>query len=257
MIKAGALDAVSGVRHGFFTRQGGVSNGIYASLNGGLGSRDDARAVAENRRRAVARLGLGDAPLCTVHQCHGADCITVEAPWKRQAAPRADAMATDRPGVVLGVLSADCAPVIFADREARVIAIAHAGWKGALGGVIEAAVDAMTGLGAQRGNIAAAIGPSIGPQSYEVGAEFQAEFMAADAANDGYFSPASRAGHHLFDLAGYAAGRLQALGLGVVENLASDTYADAQRFFSYRRACHNGEGDYGRLLSLVALGRGT
>ncbi len=254
MIRARGLDSLCGVRHGFFTRQNGVSRGLYASLNGGYGSADDEFAVAENRKRAVARLGLGDAPLCTAYQCHGADCVTVAAPWPQGAAPRADAMVTGRRGVVLGVLTADCAPVIFADREAGVIGIAHAGWKSALGGVIEAVVQAMTGLGAAQPNIAAAIGPCIGWGSYEVGAEFRAAFLADDRANEGYFIAAPRAGHHLFDLAGYSAGRLQALGLGAVETLALDTYADEQRFFSYRRSCHNGEGDYGRLLSLVGLG---
>lgn len=253
MIRAKALDAVCGLRHGFFTRKGGVSQGVYASLNTGFGSGDDEAAVAENRGRALARLGLGDAPLCTAYQCHGADCITVTEPWPKQAAPKADAMVTERPGIVLGILTADCAPVIFADRDARVIGVAHAGWKGVLGGVMEAAVEAMVGLGAARPNIAAAIGPCIGGKSYEVGAGFRAAFMAADQANDEYFNPASRADHHMFDLAAYAANRLQALGLCAVENLALDTYADEQRFFSYRRSCHNGEGDYGRLLSMVAL----
>lgn len=254
MIRAKGLDGVRGVRHGFFTRQNGVSRGLYASLNGGYGSADDASAVAENRKRAVARLGLGAAPLCTAYQCHGVECVTVAAPWPQGEAPRADAMVTDRHGVVLGVLSADCAPVILADREAGVIGVAHAGWKSALGGVIEAVVQAMTGLGAARPSIAAAIGPCIGRGSYEVGAEFRSAFLAAERANERYFIAAPRAGHHLFDLAGYAAGRLQALGLGAVETLAHDTYADEQRFFSYRRSCHNGEGDYGRLLSLVGLG---
>ncbi len=253
MIRAPALDAVSGLRHGFLTRRGGVSRGVYASLNTGFGSADDARAVAENRGRALARLGLGEAPLCTAYQCHGADCVTVIEPWPKQAAPKADAMVTNRPGIVLGVLTADCAPVILADRDARVIGVAHAGWRGALGGVMEAAVEAMVGLGAARPNIAAAIGPCIGAESYEVGAEFRAAFMADSAANERYFKPASRSAHHFFDLAAYAAGRLAALGLAAVENLALDTYADERRFFSCRRSCHNGEGDYGRLLSLAAL----
>ena len=253
MIKAPALDALSGVRHGFFTRRGGVSQGLYDSLNGGYGSNDDEIAVTENRRRAVAQLGLGDAPLCTVYQCHGADCVTVAGPWSRHETPKADAMVTDRCGVVLGVLTADCVPVIFADHEAGVIGVAHAGWKGALGGVVEAAVEAMIGLGATRLNIVAVTGPSIGPDSYEVGAEFHAEFIAADPDNDDFFIAASRAGHYLFDLACYVSDRLDELDIGRVELLPHDTYADEQRFFSYRRSCHNGEYDYGRLLSLVAL----
>jgi len=255
MIKASALGDLSGVRHGFFTRQGGASRGIYDSLNCGYGSGDDEPVVTENRRRTVAQLDLGDVPLCTTYQCHSADCLTVTEPWPHQAAPKADAMVTNQPGVVLGVLTADCVPVILADPEASVIGAAHAGWKGALGGVVEAVVDAMTGLGARRGNITAAIGPCIGHKSYEVGAEFRAEFLAADRANGRYFISASRAGHHMFDIAGYVADRLKGLGLGTVEDLALDTYAEELRFFSYRRACHNGESDYGRLLSLVALER--
>lgn len=253
MIKAPALDALSGVRHGFFTRRGGVSRGLYDSLNGGFGSNDDEIAVTENRRRAVDRLGLGDAPLCTVYQCHGVDCVTVTAPWLRHQTPRADAMVTNRRGVVLGVLTADCVPVILADHDARVIGVAHAGWKGALGGVVEAAVEAMIGLGATPLDIVAVTGPSIGPKSYEVGAEFRAEFIAADPHNDDFFITASRAGHYLFDLAGYVIGRLDKLDIGIVQTLPHDTYADERRFFSYRRCRHKGEQDYGRLLSMVAL----
>ena len=197
--------------------------------------------------------GLAGGALVTAYQCHSARCVTVTEPWTPGDAPKADAMVTDRRGIVLGVLTADCVPVIFADPDASVIAVAHAGWKGALGGVVEAAVDAMTGLGAVPGNIAAAIGPCIGQGSYEVGAEFRAEYIAADQANEAYFIAASRAGHHMFNIAGYVAGRLERLGLGAVEALALDTYADERRFFSYRRACHNGESNYGRLLSLVAL----
>lgn len=243
-----------GMSHGFLTRQGGVSQGLYASLNCGYGSGDDAAAVTENRLRAVARLGLGDAPLCTVYQCHGIDCVTVTEPWPPDAAPKADAMVTDRPGIVLGVLTADCVPVIFADREAGVIGVAHAGWKGALGGVVEAAVEAMIALGATPLNIVAVTGPSIGPKSYEVGAEFRDEYIAADRDNDFYFISAHRAGHYLFDLASYVSGRLDDLEIGIVELLPQDTYADGDRFFSYRRSCHNGDDDYGRLLSLVSLG---
>ena len=253
MIKAPELDALSGVRHGFFTRRGGVSQGIYDSLNGGYGSDDDEVAVTENRRRAVAQLGLGKAPLCTVYQCHGVDCVTVAAPWSRHETPKADALVTNRRGVVLGVLTADCVPVIFADHDAGVIGVAHAGWKGALGGVVEASVEAMIALGARPLDIVAVTGPSIGPDSYEVGAEFRAEFIAADQANDENFIAAPRAGHYLFDLAGYVSGRLEELDIGNVHVLSHDTYADEQRFFSYRRACHNGESDYGRLLSLAAL----
>lgn len=243
-----------GVPHGFLTRRGGVSEGLYGSLNCGFGSGDDTAAVTENRRRAVARIGLVTAPLCTTYQCHSADCVIVTDPWAPDDAPKADSMVTDRRGIVLGILTADCAPLIFADPEAGVIGVAHAGWKGALGGVVPAAVEAMVGLGAKRSNIAVAIGPCIGWDSYEVGAEFRAEFIAADERNDDFFRTAARADHYRFDLAGYVAAGLEALGLGAVEKLNTDTYADGERFFSYRRACHNGEADYGRLISLVSLG---
>ncbi len=253
MLRAEPLAALPGVAHAFFTRAGGVSEGIFASLNCGFGSRDDPAHVAENRRRATARLDLPADTLCTPYQCHGNDCVTVTAPWRPGAAPRADAMVTDRPGVALGVLTADCAPVLLAGRRARVVGVVHAGWRGALAGVVEAAVEAMAALGARPGDTVAAIGPCIGPQSYEVGPEFHAAFHAADPANAGRFTPAARPKHHLFDLPGYIAGRLAALGLAEVVSLAHDTCADAERFFSYRRARHAGEDDHGRLLSAVAL----
>ena len=251
MIEAPGLNASPGVRHGFFTREGGVSEGDYASLNCGFGSGDERENVTENRARAMARLGLDD--LCTTYQRHGADCVTVTAPWTRDRQPRADAMVTDRPGLALGVLTADCAPVLFADPIARVVGAAHAGWRGALSGVLEAAVEAMAALGAEPGNIVAALGPCIGPDSYEVGPEFHAAFVAAGPANAAYFAPAKRKGHRMFDLPGYVAGRLEALGLASVATLAHDTHADAKRFFSYRRATLTGERDHGRLLSAIAL----
>lgn len=248
MIEAAAL---KGVRHGFFTRRGGVSRGLFASRNCGFGSGDEAALVAENRARAVTDLKT-DA-LVTTYQCHSARCVTVTEPWAPGDAPQADAMASDRPGIALGILTADCAPVLFADQRARVVGVAHAGWRGALDGVVEAAFDAMAALGATAGETVAAVGPCIGQASYEVGPEFRDAFVAADAGNAGFFVRSTRPDHHRFDLAGYVAARLSAMGLASVEVLGLDTYGDEARFFSYRRACHAGEDDYGRLISLVTL----
>ena len=248
-----ALEAAAGLRHGFFTRAGGVSDGAHASLNCGFGADDAPARVTENRRRALAALGLDRATLCTAYQCHGNRCVVVEAPWPREDAPKADAIATRRAGIALGILTADCAPVLFSDAEAGVIGAAHAGWRGALDGILEATVAAMTGLGAEPARIIAALGPCIGVRSYEVGPEFRARFVAAAPANAALFAPAPRAGHFLFDLAGYVLGRLDRLGLGRVAHVAADTCADEARFFSYRRVCLRGERAYGRLLSTIAI----
>lgn len=253
MLKARALAALPGIRHGFFTREGGISEGPFASLNCGFGSNDEAGHVAENRRRATMRLGLTGDALCTAYQCHSNRCVTVASPWQRDDAPRADAMVTDRRGIALGILTADCAPVIFADARAGIIGAAHAGWRGALDGVLDATVAAMAQMGAEPEATVAAVGPCIGPDSYEVGGEFLAAFCDADNANVVHFAPAERAGHHMFDLPGYVARRLAALGLGGIDLLAHDTCANAARFFSYRRACREGENDYGRLLTAIAL----
>ncbi|MFQ5959475.1 MAG: peptidoglycan editing factor PgeF [Alphaproteobacteria bacterium] len=253
ILHAEPLRAAGAVRHGFFTREGGVSEGPFASLNCGLGSGDDPQRVAGNRARAMARLDLDGEALITAYQCHSADCVTVTEPWERGAAPKADAMVSHRPGVALGILTADCAPVLFADASAGVIGAAHAGWRGALGGVLEATVAAMAALGAARERTVAALGPCIGPQCYEVGPEFFAAFRDADAANAALFTASARDGHYMFDLPGYVMRRLSGLGLAGVALLAHDTCADAERFFSYRRACHAGERDYGRLLSAIAL----
>ena len=255
MLTAGALDGIAGVRHGFFTRAGGVSEGLYGSLNCGFGSGDDPGHVAENRARAMTRLELAGEALCTAYQHHSNDCLTVEAPWPRGEAPRADAMVTTRPGIALGILTADCTPVLFADREAGVIGAAHAGWRGALGGVLDATIVAMAALGARAASTVAAVGPCIGPASYEVGPEFHDAFLAADAANVTCFTASARDGFFLFDLPGYVAGRLAALGVGRIASLDLDTRADESRFFSYRRACLAGEKDYGRLLSAIAMER--
>ncbi|HYU12677.1 MAG TPA: peptidoglycan editing factor PgeF [Stellaceae bacterium] len=249
----GALDGDPRVRHAFFTRHGGVSGGAFASLNCGFGSRDNPTDVARNRAIAAARLGLAPERLVSCHQIHGTDIVTVERPWQRTANPRADGMVTVVPGIALGILAADCAPVLFADPEAGVVGAAHGGWRGALAGVAEAAVAAMTGLGARTERIRAGIGPCIGQPSYEVGPEFAARFAAEDPESPAFFAPATRPGHFLFDLPGYIAARLGRLGLAAVERTPHDTAAEEELFFSYRRACLRGEVDYGRGLAAIAL----
>ena len=240
--------ALAGIPHGFLDRRGGISTGVIAGLNVGFGADDDPVAVAENRRRAGAAI-LPGAPLVAVHQIHSADCVTVEEPWDDAHRPTADALVTKRPGTVLGIVTADCAPVLYADVEAGVIGAAHAGWRGAHGGVIEATVAAMEALGAERGRIAAAIGPAIAQASYEVGEDFRVGFTQAD---DRFFA-AGRPGHFQFDLEGYVAARLVGAGVGRVEPLSLDTYSDPARFYSYRRSTHLGEPNYGRQFSLIGL----
>jgi len=252
-IKLDALDADPRIRHAFFTRQGGVSGGPFASLNCGFGSRDNPADVERNRTIAAAQLDLASDRLVNCHQIHGTDIITVERPWPRTANPRADGMVTAVPGIALGVLAADCAPVLFADPDAAVVGAAHGGWRGALAGVAEATVAAMTGLGARAERIRAGIGPCIGQASYEVGPEFAARFAAEDPASPGFFAPAARPGHFLFDLPGYIAARLGRLGLAAVERTPHDTAAEEELFFSYRRACLRGETDYGRGLAAIVL----
>ena len=241
------------VRHAFFTREGGVSDGIYASLNTGFGSNDDTEAVTENRRRIAAHFDLPGEALNTVYQVHGRNVVRVEGPWLDGTPPQADAMVTDCSGVVLGILAADCAPVLFADPDAGVVAAAHAGWKGALEGVLEATVTAMEALGASRGSIAACVGPTIGQRSYEVGPEFPEPFLADDPVNKVFFRLSERDGHFMFDLPGYAVRALKRLEIGLVENLGRDTCAEDEHFFSYRRATKRGEPDYGRCLSAIAI----
>jgi hypothetical protein len=257
MITLSALDADPGghraIRHFFFTRQGGVSDGLFASLNCGFGSRDDPAKVEQNRAIAAAQLGLAAERLVTCHQVHGTATITVERPWRREANPRADGMVSAVPGIALGVLAADCAPVLFADPEARIIGAAHGGWRGTLAGIMEATVASMTGLGAVPARIRAGIGPCIAQPSYEVGPEFRTNFAAADPGSGGFFMPAPRAGHFLFDLGGYIAHRLARLGLAQIERAPHDTAAEEALFFSYRRACLRGEPDYGRGLAAIAL----
>lgn len=242
---------LEGVPHGFLGRRGGVSTGVCAGLNVGLGSDDDRDAIRTNRRLAVDAVAPG-ARLVTVHQVHSPTVIAVTEPFPDDARPRADAMVTDRPGLALGILTADCTPILFADREAGVIGAAHSGWKGAIGGVAEATVAAMERLGGERGRIVAAVGPTIARKSYEVDEGFFRRFLEADPENERFFS-GGRAGHHQFDLEAYVVFRLAAAGLRQIEALGLDTYSDADRFFSYRRATHRGEADYGRQISLIAL----
>jgi YfiH family protein len=246
--------SIAGVAHGFLGQRGGVSVGATAGLNVGLGSADDPAAVTENRRRAAAAVAPG-ATLTTLYQVHSFDVVTVATPWVDADRPQADAMVTDRPGVLLGILTADCAPVLFADVAAGVVGAAHAGWKGAIGGVTDATVTAMERLGARRERIVAAIGPCIARASYEVDDGFLRIFAQADPANERFFA-AGRAGHHQFDLEAYVAHRLAAAGLMRIEALGLDTYADADRFFSFRRATHRGEADYGRQISLIGVEEG-
>ncbi len=241
------------IRHGFFTREGGVSSGIYASLNCGLGSDDDKGAVSENRNRIAADMGVSAAQLLTVHQIHSAKVQIVTDVWTPATAPQADAMVTTRSGIALGVLAADCTPVLFADKNARVIGAAHAGWKGAFTGVLEATIDAMVELGATRDNITAAVGPCISRDAYEVGPEFRARFLDADTANDKWFIPSALDGHFMFDLTAFVAACLGAARIGTVERLNLCTYADEQKFFSYRRTTHRGEPDYGRQMSAIVF----
>lgn len=250
VIHASTLGAVP---HGFLGRRGGVSEGVLAGLNVGTGSSDDREAIAENRRRAVAAV-LPRAELATVHQVHSAEAVYVAAPWPQQERPRADAMVTDRSGLLLGILTADCAPVLLADAEAGIVGAAHAGWRGALAGVTDSAIAAMESIGARRDRIAAAIGPCIALPSYEVDEAFRERFVEADAANDRFFMTAAADTLH-FDLPAYVRHRLVAAGVNEVETIHLDTYSNPDRFFSYRRSTHAGEPDYGRQVSLVGLRR--
>lgn len=238
------------VPHGFLGRTGGVSDGIFASLNVGLGSSDTPAAVHENRARALASIAA--SALVTLHQVHSADVVTVTGPIPVDARPQADAMVTAIPGLALGILTADCAPVLFADTNAGVIGAAHAGWKGAISGVLGNTVAAMEALGADRSRIVAVVGPCIARRSYEVDAGFHRRFIEADPDYAAFFTP-GREGHHQFDLEGFAASRLAAAGLRTVVALGEDTYSQSARYFSYRRTTHAGEPDYGRQLSLIAL----
>jgi YfiH family protein len=253
MIEAASLSTLPGIRHAYFTRDGGVSDGIYASLNGGVGSEDAPANVADNRARMAAALGVAPERFITAYQIHSPEVVTVEQPWPPDARPRADAIVTRVPALAIGVSTADCGPVLFADAGAGVIGAAHAGWRGAFTGVLEATIAAMERCGASRGNIVAGLGPMIRQDNYEVGPEFVARFEAAGDSNAAYFKPAARDGHAMFDLPGYIAARLAAAGIGRIEDVGCCTYADAHRFYSYRRSVHRGEADYGRHINAIAL----
>ncbi|MBI1251697.1 MAG: peptidoglycan editing factor PgeF [Alphaproteobacteria bacterium] len=249
--KSAALAAMSGVRHGFFGREGGVSKGLYASLNAGAGSNDDPAAVAENRARIAAALQAAPEALISVHQVHSATAVRVDAPWSSER-PKADAMVTATPGLALAILTADCAPVLLADAQAQIIGAAHAGWKGALSGVLEATIDAMQAAGAETQRITAAIGPCIRQPSYEVGSEFEELFMAADPGAAPFFR-AGRWDRRQFDLPGYCVQRLTRAGVTRIDSLALDTYSDPVAFFSHRRSVHEKAGDYGRNCAAIML----
>lgn len=253
MIVLDSLGRLPEIRHGFFSRIGGVSGGIYAAKNCGFGSGDNPDNVARNRARSIAEMADGAAALLTAYQVHSARVKIVDTPWQPEDSPKVDAIVTDRPNIALGVLSADCAPVLFGDPEAAVIGAAHAGWKGAIGGVLPATVDAMVSLGADRRRIVAAIGPCIAQKSYEVGPEFRERFLDADPANDRFFVAGERPDHPLFDLKGFIGARLGLLGLAAIDVDGHDTVSEEELFFSYRRATLRGEEDYGRHLSAIMI----
>jgi len=251
MIEASGLAAIDGIKHGFFTREGGVSDGIYGSLNAGYGSGDDTEKVAENRARIAGKLGVYSEKLLTVHQWHSADAVVADEPWDVRKPPEADAIVSDKPGIAVAVLTADCTPVLFSSIDGKVVGAAHAGWKGAFAGVLAATVAQMKQLGAS--DIHAAIGPTISQANYEVGPEYQAQFVDRDPALERFFIPSQKPSHFMFDLPGFVRSNLAGLGLASIEDTALCTYADEQRFFSYRRTVHRGEADYGRQLSAICI----
>jgi len=244
--------SLPGIRHGFFTREGGVSDGVYRSLNCGLGSDDDRGRVLENRAQVARAIGVEPDRLASPYQVHGTLAVSVTEVWEPGKGPKADALVTNVPGIGLGVGSADCGPTLFADPEARVIGASHSGWRGALAGILESTIEAMETLGARRERIVATLGPTISQPNYEVGADLIDRFLEADPANDRFFVPASREGHALFDLPGFVVSRLERAGVNAA-SLGLCTYADEARFYSYRRGTHRGEPDYGRLLSAIAI----
>ena len=252
MFCASTLESCDGIRHGFFTRQGGVSKGVYGSLNCGLGSRDDAESVQQNRALVAETLGVPPDRLLTLYQVHSATAVIVETPWEGAAA-EADALVTRTPGLAIGALTADCAPVLFCDPEAHVIAAAHAGWRGALSGIVEATIASMQELGASPERVVAVIGPSISQRAYEVGSDYVDRFMAEEPASSSFFMTDDSSGEPHFDLSGYVAERLARAGVGTVSDLGLCTYCDETRLFSYRRSQHHGEEDYGRQISAIVL----
>ncbi|WP_119269818.1 peptidoglycan editing factor PgeF [Taklimakanibacter deserti] len=255
MIEASQLTSAKSLRHGFFTRQGGHSSGLFASLNCGFGSGDDKQAVARNRAAAGERLGVANDKLLTVWQWHSPDVIVAETPWNVLKPPKGDAIVTTSPGLAIAVLTADCAPILFADAEAGVIGAAHAGWKGALAGVSDATIAVMEEKGARRERITAVIGPTISRDAYEVGPDFATQFIAEARDNADFFTPSPRARHHMFDLPAYLKRRLTRQGVGEVVDMGLCTYVDEDRFYSFRRATHRNEKDYGRQISAIVLSR--
>ncbi len=247
------LSAIPGLRHAFFTREGGVSDGIYASLNGGIGSKDAPANVAENRRRMAEQIGVTSEHFLSVHQTHSPDVVVAQGPWQGPSRPLADAIVTRSEGLAIGATAADCGPILLVDPNARVIGAAHAGWKGALTGILESTVDAMEKLGAERSGIVAAIGPLIRQHSYEVGGEFVERFIQADAEHALFFIPSAREQHSMY-LAGFIRMRLENAGVLMIDDTGIDTYSD-ERFFSYRRSVHRKEPDYGRHVHAIALER--
>lgn len=254
LIEAKSLRKLDGIRHGFFTREGGVSDGIYASLNCGIGSSDVAENVAENRRRAAEQLGSPDH-LVTPYQFHSAEVTVAEEPWSRENAPRADAIVTNRPGLAIGVSTADCVPVLFADRDAKIIGVAHAGWRGARAGVLQATVSAMQKLGASRSAITVAIGPAISQAAYEVGEDFELNFIEGNTKNERFFARDKPNTRPHFDLTGYVASQLKQVEIKKIEDVKVCTYPQENRLFSYRRTTHRAESDYGRQISAILLPR--
>jgi YfiH family protein len=246
------LSAIPGLRHAFFTRDGGVSDGIYAGLNAGIGSQDDPANVAENRRRMAEQMGVAPARFLTLYQTHSPEAVVATGPWQGTSRPRGDAIVTRTAGLAIGVTAADCGPILLVDPTARVIGAAHAGWKGALTGILESTIAAMEKLGAERSGTVAAIGPLIRQHSYEVGDEFVERFIAADAENTLYFVPSAREGHAMFDLAGFIRMRLENAGVLMIDDIGVDTYSD-ERFYSYRRSVHRDEPDYGRHVHAIVL----
>lgn len=252
-IHAASLSTLNGIRHAFFTRDGGVSGGIYASLNSGIGSNDDAGHVAENRARIATALGVDADRLITAFQIHSPEVVVADKPWSVEARPKADAIVTKTPGLAIGVSTADCGPLLFADPQARVIGAAHAGWRGASSGVIEGTIARMEELGADRDRITVALGPMIRQQNYEVSQGFVEEFLRADETYARFFVPATRDGHAMFDLPAFIASRLAQCGITRFEDVGICTYADADRFYSYRRSTHRAEPDYGRHVNAIVL----
>jgi YfiH family protein len=248
-----SLAILGGIQHAFFTRAGGVSRGVYATLNSGIGSGDTPHNVTENRSRMAATLGVAPVRLITAYQVHSPTVVVAEKPWSHDQRPRADAIVSKVPALAIGVSTADCGPVLMADEQAGVIGAAHAGWRGALSGVLEAAVAAMEQLGADRRRMVAVLGPTISQPNYEVGPELVAQFVADDPANARFFVPAERDGHALFDLPGYIAARLHGAAVGTIKGLGRCTYAEPEQFYSYRRCTHRREPDYGRHISAIVL----